>query len=204
MTTNREISLRKVALIGNYLPRQCGIATFTTDLCETFATEFPTLEPFVIAMNDQPDGHEYPARVRFEVPQDDMNMYQRTSDFINLNDVDLVCLQHEFGIFGGKAGSHILTLLRNLCTPIVTTLHTILTNPNPEQRLLMTESLGSHRVIVMSQRGVDYLHDIYGAPLDKLQLTDMAYRMCLSSTKLYQGQVQSRRKARVVDFWPAY
>ena len=171
MDMNRKLTVRKIALIGNYLPRQCGIATFTTDLCESIATQYPEVETFAVAMNDQPAGYDYPARVRFEVPQEDIKMYQRTADFLNLNDVDLVCLQHEFGIFGGKAGSHILTLLRDLRTPIVTTLHTILTNPNPDQRLLMTELMQlSDRVIVMSQRGATYLQEISGVPREKIDL----------------------------------
>ncbi len=117
MDINSKPPIRKIAFIGNYLPRQCGIATFTTDLCESMASAYPQIEYFTLAMNDQPDGYEYPARVRFEVPQEDLKMYRCAADFLNLYEVDLVCLQHEFGIFGGKAGSHILALLRGLtCT----------------------------------------------------------------------------------------
>lgn len=171
MDGNKKFTLRKIALIGNYLPRQCGIATFTSDLCESIATQFPRIETLVVAMNDQPSGYDYPARVRFEIPQEDIKMYQCAADFLNLNDVDLVCVQHEFGIFGGKAGSHILTLLRDLHIPVVTTLHTILTNPNPDQRLLMNELMQlSDRVIVMSQRGVTYLQEVSGVPHEKIDL----------------------------------
>jgi len=162
---------RRIAFIGNYLPRQCGIATFTTDLCEAMASQYPETECFSLAMNDRPAGYEYPARVRFELFQEDIKTYQSAADYLNLQNIDLVCLQHEFGIFGGIAGSHILTLLRGLHLPVVTTLHTILTNPNPEQRFIMNELVQlSDRLVVMSQRGVEYLQSTYGVSGEKIDL----------------------------------
>ncbi len=107
---------RQIAFIGNYLPRQCGIATFTTDLCEAMATAYPETEFFSLAVNDRPAGYEYPARVRFELFQEDLKTYHSAADYLNLQNIDLVCLQHEFGIFGGPAGSYILTLLRGKCS----------------------------------------------------------------------------------------
>lgn len=164
-------NVNRIAFIGNYLPRQCGIATFTTDLCEEIALQNPEIECIAVAMDDQPSGYDYPGRVRFELDQEDLNGYQSAADFLNLNNVDLVCLQHEFGIFGGNHGSHILTLLRRLHAPIVTTLHTILTHPSPEQRMVMNDLVSlSDRLVVMSQRSVEYLLQIYSVPRDKIDL----------------------------------
>ena len=171
MESNNNSSVHHIAFIGNYLPRRCGIATFTTDLCEAVATQYPEAECTVLAMNDQLDGYDYPERVRFQIPQEDLKSYQSAADFLNLHDVDLVCLQHEFGIFGGQAGSHILTLLRELQMPVVTTFHTILTEPNANQRFIMGELVQlSDRLVVMSQRAVRYLQDIYRVPAEKIDL----------------------------------
>jgi glycosyltransferase involved in cell wall biosynthesis len=164
-------SLNRVAFIGNYLPRQCGIATFTTDLCEAIATEYHETTCIAVPVNDTPAGYPYPSRVRFELTEKDIDSYRRAADFLNINNVDLVCLQHEYGIFGGRAGSHILALLRELRMPIVTTLHTILREPDPDQRRVLEEVAGlSDRLVVMSQRGVEFLHDIYGVPAEKIDL----------------------------------
>ena len=164
-------SIKKVAFIGNYLPRQCGIATFTTDLCESFASSNPGVQCFAVPITDIEEGYQYPERVRFEIIEQDLNSYKAAADFLNLNDVDIVCLQFEYGIFGGKAGSYILSLLRNLKMPIVTTLHTVLKNPNEEQRRVMDELLLiSDYVIVMSQKGIDILNDVHKTNPDKIRL----------------------------------
>ena len=164
-------TFNRIAFIGNYLPRQCGIATFTSDLCEEVAKQNSDIECLALAMNDQPAGYDYPRRVRFELDQEDLKAYQSAADFLNMSTVDLVCLQHEFGIFGGNWGSHILTLLRRLKAPIVTTLHTILTDPNPDQRKVMNDLIKlSDRLVVMSERSVTYLQDLYGVPVNKIDL----------------------------------
>ena len=164
-------TLNRVAFIGNYLPRQCGIATFTTDLCEAIATEYNETTCIAVPVNDTAAGYPYPGRVRFELTEKDIDSYRRAADFLNINNVDLVCLQHEYGIFGGRAGSHILALLRELRMPIVTTLHTILREPDPDQRRVLEEVAGlSDRLVVMSQRGVEFLQDIYGVPPEKIDL----------------------------------
>jgi len=164
-------TLNRVAFIGNYLPRQCGIATFTTDLCEAIATEYNETTCIAVPVNDTAAGYPYPARVRFELTEKDIDSYRRAADFLNINNVDLVCLQHEYGIFGGRAGSHILALLRELRMPIVTTLHTILREPDPDQKRVLEEVAGlSDRLVTMSQRGVEFLHEIYGVPLEKIDL----------------------------------
>jgi len=127
-------AISKIAFLGDYLPRKCGIATFTTDLCCAIAAEFPALQCLVVPVNDLAGGYGYPAEVRFEIAEQDLPSYLRAADFLNITDVDVVCVEHEFGIFGGPAGSHVLALLRELRMPIVTTLHTILREPNDDQR----------------------------------------------------------------------
>ncbi len=163
--------ISRIAFIGNYLPRQCGIATFTTDLCEAIAAEHSDTTCIAVPVNDVEDGYAYPPRVRFELTEKDLESYRRAADFLNINSVDLVCLQFEYGIFGGRAGSHILTLLRDLRVPIVTTLHTILREPDAHQRRVLIEVAGlSDRLVVMSKRGAEFLEEIYHVSPDKIDL----------------------------------
>src|SRR5271165_7155149 len=129
----------KIAFVGNHLPRKCGIATFTTDLLAAVATAYPQSDSFAVAMNDIKGGYDYPEVVRFEIEEQDLSSYLRAADFLNIGNVDVVCLQHEFGIYGGPAGGHILALLRELRMPVVTTLHTVLREPRIEQRRVMQE-----------------------------------------------------------------
>ncbi|MCJ7553079.1 MAG: glycosyltransferase family 4 protein [Ignavibacteriaceae bacterium] len=167
----KNSTLNRIAFIGNYLPRQCGIATFTTDLCEAIAEQYKSTTCIALPVNDVVAGYSYPTRVRFELTEKDIDSYLRASDFLNINNVDLVCLQFEYGIFGGKAGSHILALLRGLRMPIVTTLHTILKNPDPDQRRVLEEVAAlSDRLVVMSERGSEFLHDVYQVPMEKIDL----------------------------------
>lgn len=162
-------TLNRLAFIGNYVPRQCGIATFTTDLCEAIAAEYGGTSCIALPVNDIEAGYAYPPRVRFELTEKDIDSYRRAADFLNINNVDLVCLQHEYGIFGGRAGSHILALLRELRMPIVTTLHTILHDPDPDQRRVIEEvATLSDRLVVMSGRGAEFLHEVYGVPPEKI------------------------------------
>jgi len=164
-------SLNRIAFIGNYLPRQCGIATFTTDLCEAIAAQYHKTTCIALPVNDIEAGYAYPPRVRFELTEKDIDSYRRATDFLNINNVDLVSLQHEYGIFGGRAGSHILVLLRELRMPIVTTLHTILRDPDPDQKRVLEEVAAlSDRLVVMSKRGAEFLHEIYGVPPEKIDL----------------------------------
>jgi glycosyltransferase involved in cell wall biosynthesis len=161
----------RVAMLGNYLPRQCGIATFTADLSDAIVAERPALDCFVLAMNDGGARYPYPPRVRFEIAENEVAAYQRAADFLNVNTVDVVSVQHEYGIFGGKAGAHVLALLHDLRMPIVTTLHTILSTPDPQQRRVM-DALGrlSERLVAMSARGAALLQDAYGVPEGKIDL----------------------------------
>jgi glycosyltransferase involved in cell wall biosynthesis len=164
-------AINRIAFIGNYLPRQCGIATFTTDLCEAVAAEYGGTTCIALPVNDNETGYDYPARVRFEITEKDITSYQRAADFLNINNVDIVCLQHEYGIFGGQAGSHILALLRELRMPVVTTLHTVLRDPDSDQRRVLEEvAILSDRLVVMSGRGAKFLREIYGVIPEKIDL----------------------------------
>jgi len=164
-------AIHRIAMLGNYLPRQCGIATFTTDLSEAIAAEYGGTTCIALPVNDIETGYAYPARVRFELAEKDINSYLRAADFLHTNNVDLVCLQHEYGIFGGRAGSHILALLRELRMPIVTTLHTILQDPDPEQQQVLEEIAAlSDRLVVMSKRGAEFLQEIYRVLPEKIDL----------------------------------
>lgn len=164
-------NLTQVAFLGDYLPRKCGIATFTTDLRTAIATAFPALQCPVVPVNDRDEGYAYPAAVRFEITEQDLPSYLRAADFLNITDVDVLCVQHEFGIFGGPAGSHVLALLRELRMPIVTTLHTVLQEPNSDQRRVMRELARlSTRLVVMSERGRSFLREIYHVPAGQIDV----------------------------------
>jgi glycosyltransferase involved in cell wall biosynthesis len=169
MEINSIPALKQVAFIGNYLPRQCGIATFTTDLSEAFSAQFPEIQNMVLAMNDTPAGHAYSEKVRYELRESNLLDYERAANFLNQHAVDAISLQHEFGIFGGKWGKYILTLLRNVNAPVVTTFHTVLEKPNPEQYEVMSEVARlSNRVVVMSEHSSRDLRKIYGVPGQKI------------------------------------
>ncbi len=167
----RSSAIRKIAMLGNHLPRQCGIATFTTDLSNAIASAHPEIECFVLAMNDPGRRHAYPPRVRFEVAESEIASYRRAADFLNVNAVGVVSVQHEYGIFGGKAGRHVLQLLRELRMPVVTTLHTILAEPDALQRGVMDELTSlSERLVVMSASGAALLRDVHRVDPGKIDL----------------------------------
>ncbi|MDD5369811.1 MAG: glycosyltransferase family 4 protein [Anaerolineaceae bacterium] len=169
MDPHRKLSVQRIAFVGNYIPRQCGIATFTTDLVEAVTSKYPETTGFAIAMNDIKEGYPYPPRVRFEITEEDAEAYHRAADYLNLSGADVVNLQHEYGIFGGVEGSHILTFLREIRIPVVTTLHTVLRSPSEDQCKVMRALADlSNRLVVMSRRGEQFLQDIYRIPADKI------------------------------------
>ena len=161
----------RIAFIGNYLPRECGIATFTTDLCTALAAEYGEGGLFAIPVNDPDSSYDYPKQVRLEITQEDIASYERAADFLNFNGNDLVCLQHEYGIYGGDAGGHILTLLRKLKMPLVTTLHTVLRDPDLNQRIVLEEIAQlSDRMVVMSELAAQLLRDVYAVSGEKIDV----------------------------------
>jgi len=163
--------MRRIAIIGNHLPRQCGIATFTTDLSDSIAAQFANLECVVVAMNDGGQRYVYPPRVGFEIDEGDKNSYRRAAEFLNAKRVDVISVQHEYGIFGGNAGNYLLTFLRKLRMPIVTTVHTILGTPDSMQRRAMNEIARlSRRLVVMSAHGAAMLHNVHDVPEHKIDI----------------------------------
>ena len=167
----QEASQERIAFVGGYEPRRCGIATFTHDLCEAVANASPTAECIAGAVNDKVEGYKYPPRVRFEILEKDLDSYRRAADFLNFNKTEILCVQHEFGIYGGPAGSHLLALLREVRMPVVTTLHTLLQEPNPAQRKVMQELIQrSERLVVMAHRGSEILRDTYGVTDSKIDV----------------------------------
>ncbi len=170
MTSPRRSELHhRIAILGNHTPRRCGIATFSADLADAIGGARPDADVFVVAMND---GHTYayPSRVRLTIEQDDLAQYARAADELNAMNIDVLCVQHEFGIYGGPAGSYLLTLLRRVKVPIVTTLHTVLERYTPEQLAVVEELTAlSARLVVMSARAVDFLC-AQGVPGEKIAL----------------------------------
>jgi glycosyltransferase involved in cell wall biosynthesis len=167
----RSSEIRRIAFLSDYVPRKCGIATFTSDLLTAVAAEYPRCECFSVPVNDIKGSYDYPDVVRFEIEEQDLASYERAADFLNIGNVDIVCVQHEFGIFGGPAGRHLLALLRELNMPVVTTFHTILREPNTDQQRVMQEMIArATRLVVMSEHGRQMLQEVYQAPSNMIDL----------------------------------
>src|SRR2546421_3272845 len=157
----RSTSVQTVALVGSYFPRQCGIATFTKDLRDAVAAEIGERQASVVAIDDNTAGYDYPDEVRFQIPQHKQVEYVSAADLLNVNQIDCVLLQHEYGIYGGKDGSQVLEFARTLRMPIITTLHTVLLEPSSSQRAVLKElaRLSDH-VVVMSHLAETMLHEV--------------------------------------------
>ncbi len=163
--------LRRIAVIGNSLPRRCGIATFTTDLQQAISTSRPNLNASIVAMTDHGQTYDYPQPVALQIKDGNIEEYLRAADFLNAGRFDTVCLQHEFGIFGGEAGAHILALLSRLTMPVVTTLHTVLAKPTAAQRAVLERIVeASAKVVVMANKGRELLRSVYQVPDDKIEV----------------------------------
>ena len=192
----------RIAVIGNHLPRQCGIATFTTDLCNAISAEYGAAQLLVLAVNDGQSSYTYPERVRFEIKEDDLSSYRAAADFLNARNVDLVCLQHEYGIFGGKSGSHIMELLKHLDMPVITTLHTVLREPNPDQRDVMQSiAARSERLIVMSQYSSRVLQEVFNVPAEKIELIPHGIRdLPFEQPDIYKKRFSCQGKSVLLTF----
>jgi glycosyltransferase involved in cell wall biosynthesis len=155
--------IRKIALIGNHLPRRCGIATYTTDIFEAMRKRFPDVHIDVWAMNDGVE-YSYPNTVKGTIDESEIESYRKAACEITAARPDMVWLQHEFGIFGGRAGDYILTLIDRLTVPIAVALHTVLANPDRDQRRV-TEALIARceTIIVMADEAKNILIAHYGA-----------------------------------------
>jgi glycosyltransferase involved in cell wall biosynthesis len=169
-TRRRQSTYQGIAFVGNYLPRPCGIATFTSDLAEAVAKITDKGDRVIaVAMNDRAEGYAYPDRVKFEVRQEHQIDYSRAADFLNFSRIDVVSLQHEFGIFGGEWGSSLLTMLRDLRRPLVVTCHTVVGEAEPLQREVFSEiAAKAAKLVVMSDLAVALMEKHYGAPRDKI------------------------------------
>ncbi len=162
--------LLKIAFVGDYLPRKCGIATFTHDLRIGVAKESHA-ECIVVTMDDIGSVYDYENEVQFQVAEQELDEYRSAADFLNFSNVDVISLQHEFGIFGGPCGSHILALLQDVRMPVVTTLHTVLSEPSQTQRAVMMELIRlSARLVVMTERSRQTLMNTYGVDREQVDL----------------------------------
>jgi glycosyltransferase involved in cell wall biosynthesis len=161
--------VRSIALIGSYPPRRCGIATFTADVYEALRQARPDATCEVYALTDIEGAYEYRSEVACEIGQNDIRDYLAAADRLNATRPDLICVQHEFGIFGGLAGEHLLKLLGATDRPVVTTLHTILETPDDDQRRVFAKLLArSARVVVMAERGREILRRVWAVPAEKI------------------------------------
>jgi glycosyltransferase involved in cell wall biosynthesis len=155
-------SIRSIALIGTYVPRRCGIATFTADAAAGLGALPNGPRVVVVALNDRPEGYDYPSEVQFEIQQNQLQDYYTAADYLHANRVDAVCIQHEFGIFGGRDGSHILKLMSRLRMPVITVLHTVARRPDSGHRAIVQQiAERSDRIVVLSQMAADFLHESY-------------------------------------------
>ena len=163
--------LRRIAFIGNSLPRRCGIATFMADLQQAISGSGADMETCIVAMTDRSRIYDYPAAVRCHVNEDRIEDYAQAADFLNAGQFEAVSLQHEFGIFGGEAGEHIMALLSRLTMPVVTTLHTVLSEPTPAQRSVLDRVVdASSKVVVMAEKGRELLRTLYRVPSEKIEV----------------------------------
>jgi glycosyltransferase involved in cell wall biosynthesis len=163
---------RGIAFLASYHPRACGIATFTKDLTDAVAKQAARHQAIIVtAMNDRPEGYNYPERVRFEIREDHQIDYSRAADFLNFSGIELLSLQHEYGIFGGKWGANVLTLLRDIHRPVVVTCHTVLQKPDPEQKEIFLEiAARATKMVVMTEKAFSFLEQVYNVEREKIVL----------------------------------
>jgi glycosyltransferase involved in cell wall biosynthesis len=162
----------KIAYIGTYPPRECGIGTFTWDLVNAMAHSQGKKsgdEAFVVALNDDDQVYAYPKEVKLTIRQEQQTEYIEAANFINLSGADLCVLEHEFGIFGGQSGVYILPLLHRLKMPVIVTLHTILKVPSYNEKAILKEICKmASKVVVMSHKAIEFLTNIYDVPQEKI------------------------------------
>jgi glycosyltransferase involved in cell wall biosynthesis len=167
----------RIYFVSSYVPRRCGIATFTHDLASAIAEEREEKlgadrSVRVVAITNRPEGYPYGPEVQFEIREQYKSDYRDAADYLNVSPAEVVCIQHEFGIFGGEFGSHLLALLGNLKKPAVTTLHTVLRQPfDAQQKKTLQEICAlSTLVVVMARKAVEILREVYGVPEEKIVL----------------------------------
>ena len=162
-------NVQTLALIGTYEPRRCGIATFTKDLRDAIAAESSHPHTMAIAIDDTHEGYPYPPEVRFQIQANRIQDYRLAADVLNINQIDLAVVQHEYGIFGGPSGNLILDMVRRLRMPVITTLHTVLSEPSKDQARVLTDLAKlSDRLVVMCKRAKTIMETVYDTPSDKI------------------------------------
>ncbi len=180
-SATQESTIKSIAVLGNHLPRQCGIATFTADLCDAISEYASDIVCQVIAMNDKARAYAYPPRVRFEIDQNRLEHYRTVADRVNTSGADVLSVQHEFGIFGGDYGNYLLEFLSHIELPITVTLYTALQYPPVEQQQILQQiAKRADRVVVMGRHAAEFLYSIYRIPKEKIVLIphgipDMGY-----------------------------
>ena len=163
--------LERFALVGNSLPRRCGIATFTSDLQQAIEMLPARERCCIVAMTDDGRAYDYPSTVRLQIDDRSLADYERAAFILNRSQCKVVSLQHEFGIFGGEAGGHILALTSRLTMPLVTTFHTVLERPTPAQCRVVGEIVeASARVIIMAEKGRELLRSVYQVAAGKIEV----------------------------------
>ena len=161
--------IQTAALVSSYVPRRCGIATFAKDLRDALAAELGDRQVFAVAMDDVPEGYEYSQEVRFQIPDHRQEEYRNAAEMLNVNQIDLTLIQHEFGIYGGRDGNYLLDLVSRLRMPVATTLHTVPREPSHGQRAVMRElARTSDRLVVMTAKANEILTEVYQVPAEKI------------------------------------
>lgn len=194
-----------VSFISSFIPRQCGIATFTNDLSASFRNlnNGILMKTNITAINDIPEGYKYPPEVKFEIKDKSINDFKEAAYYLNLSDKDIINLQHEFGLYGGEAGSHILYLLENLKKPVITTLHTVLEHPNEDQLKVISEISGySSYIVVQSKKAYSMLSDIYSVPAHKIYyIPHGAHDVQFLDTTYYKDKFRFTEKKSAAYIW---
>jgi glycosyltransferase involved in cell wall biosynthesis len=171
-------------------------------LCDAIAAEYGAAHLSVVAINDGQSSYLYPERVRFEISEGDIESYRAAAEYSNASSFDLVCLQHEYGIFGGKSGNHIMELLKRLNMPVITTLHTVLSEPNLDQRVVMHKiAARSERLIVMSQHSSRILQEVFRVPARKVDLIPHGIPdLPFEQPDVYKGAFSCQGKSVLLTF----
>ena len=166
-----EPEAMRVAFVGTYGPRRCGIATFTADLARAIAGEQGRVTPVVLAVTEPCGQYQYPPDVKFEIRQNTKADYTRAAEFVNYSDVRFVSIQHEYGIFGGDDGGYVLDFVEALRVPAIATLHTVLKRPSDNQRRIVQElAARCAQLVVMSRVARDLLDTSYGVRGAKVRI----------------------------------
>jgi len=161
--------MKKIAFVSTYVPQKCGLATYTFNLRQAIqgVKNWRGADPVIVMTDSEADASNDP--LKWPLPKHDEEAYEKMARRINQSDVDVVSLQHEFGIFGGEAGAYVLTLIRNLSKPLITTFHTVFEHPLPPYAAIQQEiAERSSKIIVMNRKAIQFLHQSFRVPKEKI------------------------------------